>query len=305
MMKKNSCKRKRKHSDILFFALFSVPSVLLYVVFLIVPLGLVIWLSLTRWTGAGDIRFIGFDNYSFLFSYSDFWIIIRNTAIMVLMNVAIQIPLATILAFVLFRLTRGFRFFRATYFLPSIISATVIGLMFSVLLNSDIGPVNSLLRSMGLNSLALNWLSNPRISIYTVTVVSLWQYIGYHMVLILAGMQSISEEIMESAMIDGANNFQLAIHIVLPQIRPVLEVSFIFCVTGCLKGFEHAFIMTWGGPGVASTNLALYMYKLAFSSSELGKGAAIAVMIVVSALVLTRLTNFIFRGKGEEDALSS
>lgn len=110
---------------------------------------------------------------------------------------------------------------------------------------------------------------------------------------------------MESAMIDGANNFQLAIHIVLPQIRPVLEVSFIFCVTGCLKGFEHAFIMTWGGPGVASTNLALYMYKLAFSSSELGKGAAIAVMIVVSALVLTRLTNFIFRGKGEEDALSS
>lgn len=303
-MKNDHDKRKRKHSDILFFTFFSVPSVLLYIVFLIVPLGLVAWLSLTQWTGAGDIRFIGLENYRFLFSYSDFWIIIRNTAIMVLMNVAIQIPLATILAFVLFRLTKGFRFFRATYFLPSIISATVIGLMFSVLLNSDIGPVNSLLRSVGLNSLALSWLSNPRISIYTVTVVSLWQYIGYHMVLILAGMQSISEEIMESAMIDGANNFQLAVHIVLPQIRPVLEVSFIFCVTGCLKGFEHAFIMTWGGPGVASTNLALYMYKLAFSSSELGKGASIAVMIVISALALTRLTNLIFRVKGEEDALS-
>lgn len=304
-MKINRDKRRRKRSDILFFTLFSVPSVLLYVVFLIVPLGLVAWLSLTQWTGAGDIRFIGLENYRFLFSYSDFWIIIRNTAIMVLMNVTIQIPLATILAFVLFRLAKGFRFFRATYFLPSIISATVIGLMFSVLLNSDIGPVNSLLRSMGLNRLALSWLSNPRISIYTVTLVSLWQYIGYHMVLILAGMQSISEEIMESAMIDGANNFQLAVHIVLPQIRPVLEVSFIFCVTGCLKGFEHAFIMTWGGPGVASTNLALYMYKLAFSSSELGKGASIAVMIVISALALTRLTNFIFRVKGEEDALSS
>lgn len=302
---KNRCQRcKRKHRDTLFYILFSLPSVLLYVVFLIVPLGLVIWLSLTQWTGAGEINFIGFENYRFLFSYSDFWIIIRNTAIMVLMNVAIQIPVATVLAFVLFRMTKGFRFFRATYFLPSIISATVIGLMFSVLLNSDIGPVNSLLRSIGLNKLALSWLSNPKIAIYTVTTVSLWQYIGYHMVLILAGMQSIPEEIMESAMIDGANNYQLAVRIVLPQVRPVLEVSFIFCITGCLKGFEHAFIMTWGGPGVASTNLALYMYKLAFSSSELGKGASIAVMIVLGALALTRLTNFIFRGKGDEDALS-
>ena len=133
------------------------------------------------------------------------------------------------------------------------------------------------------------------IAMYTVTFIQVWQYIGYYMAIILAGMQSISDEVIESALIDGVNSRQLAWHIVFPQIKPVLEICFIFCLTGCLKSFEHAFITTWGGPGVASTTLALYMYKLAFSSSELGKGATIAVIIVIGALVLTRITGAVFK----------
>ena len=294
---------KRKFNDAAFSTLFSLPSVVLYIVFMILPLIFVIYLSFTQWTGAGNINFVGFENYKFLFVYGDFWIIMRNTGILIALHVLLQVPLAVLIAFLLYRTRQGFRFFRAVYFMPSIISGTVIGLMFSVLLNSDIGPINSILRSIGLGSMAKSWLSDPKIAIYTVSLIMIWQYIGYYMVIILAGMHSISEEIIESAQIDGVNSTQLAFHIVLPQIKPVLEVSYIFCLTGCLKAFEHAFITTWGGPGVASTNLALYMYKMAFSTSELGKGATVAVIIVIGALVLTRITGIIFNdpdkgGKG-------
>lgn len=294
---------KRKFNDAVFSTLFSLPSVVLYIVFMILPLIFVIYLSFTQWTGAGNINFIGLENYKFLFTYPDFWIIMRNTGILIALHVLLQVPLAVLIAFLLYRTRQGFRFFRAVYFMPSIISGTVIGLMFSVLLNSDIGPINSILRSIGLGSMAKSWLSDPKIVIYTVSLIMIWQYIGYYMVIILAGMHSISEEIIESAQIDGVNSMQLAFHIVLPQIKPVLEVSYVFCLTGCLKAFEHAFITTWGGPGVASTNLALYMYKMAFSTSELGKGATVAVIIVIGALVLTRITGIIFNdpdkgGKG-------
>lgn len=293
----------RKFYDAALPTLFSLPSVGLYMVFMILPLIYVIYLSFTQWTGAGDITFIGVENYKFLFTFSDFWKIMRNTGILIALHVFFQIPLAVLFAFLLYRTRQGFRFFRAVYFMPSIISATVIGLMFSVLLNSDIGPINSLLRSIGLGSMAKSWMSDPIIAIYTVSFIQIWQYIGYYMAIILAGMQSISEEVIEGAHIDGVNNAQLAFYVVLPQMKPVLEVSYIFCLTGCLKSFEHAFITTWGGPGVSSTNFALYMYKLAFSTSELGKGATVAVIIVVSALVLTRITGIIFNdpdkgGKG-------
>ena len=292
-MKQN--RLKRTLGDVAFSTFFSLPSVLLYIVFMILPLIFVIYLSFTQWTGAGDINFVGVANYQFLFNYSDFWQIMRNTGVLILLHVCFQIPLAALVAFLLFRTKQGFRFFRAVYFLSSIIAATVIGLMFSVLLNSDIGPINSILRSMGLNWMAKSWLSDPDIAMYTVTFIQVWQYIGYYMAIILAGMQSISDEVIESALIDGVNSRQLAWHIVFPQIKPVLEICFIFCLTGCLKSFEHAFITTWGGPGVASTTLALYMYKLAFSSSELGKGATIAVIIVIGALVLTRITGAVFK----------
>ena len=183
--------------------------------------------------------------------------------------------------------------------MPTVISATVMGLMFSILLNSDIGPVNVILHSLGMDWAVKNWLTDPKIVIFSVSLVLVWQYIGYHMSVILAGMQSLSKEIIESATIDGANCWQLCMRIVLPQIKDVLQVSVLFCVTGCLKAFEHSFIMTWGGPGVNSTYLAVYMYKSAFFNSELGKSSAISVVIVACALVLYKICTMVFSSKEE------
>lgn len=281
-------------SDVRFSILFSLPSTVIYTCFMIVPLIGVVYYSLTQWSGAGEPKYIGFNNFLFLFHSSDFWIIIKNTGILIFLHMLIQIPAAIFLAYVLLRTKRGFRFYRGIFFLPMIISATVIGLMFSLILNADVGSLNAILRGIGLESLAKNWLSDPKIVVFAVSLTLVWQYIGYHMSVILAGMQSLSEEIVESAVIDGANNFKLCTCIILPQIKGVIQVSVMFCFTGCLKAFEHSFIMTWGGPGVRSTFLAVHMYKLAYFSSELGKGCAVAVIIVISALLLTKISNLVF-----------
>lgn len=290
---------KKKLNSALFSTLFSLPSVLLYTLFMIVPLIGVVYYSMTNWSGAGQPEFIGLDNFKYLLGNGDFWLIMKNTGILIILHLLIQIPAAVLLAFVLLRTKQGFRFFRGVYFLPTVVSATVIGLMFSLILNADVGSLNAILRSMNLGALAKNWLSDPKIVVYAVSLTIVWQYIGYYMSIILAGMQSLSEEMLESAVIDGANQFQLCTRIILPQIKGVLQVSILFTVTGCLKAFEHSFIMTWGGPGVSSTFLAVHMYKLAYFNSELGKGCAVAVIIVICALILTKISNLVFDDKDE------
>lgn len=291
---------KRKRNENVFATLFTLPALILYTLFMIIPLFYAVYISTMEWSGAGKMKFIGLENYRFLFSFSDFWKILSNTGILIILHLLIQIPVAILLAFLLLRIRKGFRFFRFVYFLPTVISTTVIGLMFSILLNSDVGPVNEILRSLGLDWAAKNWLTDPKIVVYSVSLVLVWQYIGYHMSVILAGMQSLSAEIIECATIDGANSWQLCIRIILPQIKDVLQVSVLFCVTGCLKAFEHSFIMTWGGPGVNSTFLALYMYKSAFFNSELGKSSAISVIIVVCALILYKICSTVFSSKEED-----
>lgn len=297
-------KKKQKHNKKVFAILFSFPALFIYTLFMIIPLLYAVYISTMEWSGAGSMKFIGLENYKFLFSFSDFWKIIGNTGVLIVLHLLIQIPMAILLAFLLMRTKRGFRFFRLVYFLPTVISATVMGLMFSILLNSDIGPINVILRALGLDWAAKNWLTDPQIVVFSVSLVLVWQYIGYHMSVVLAGMQSLPKEIMESAVIDGADSRQLCMLVVLPQIKDVLQVSVLFCMTGCLKAFEHSFIMTWGGPGVNSTYLAVYMYKSAFFNAELGKSSAISVIIVVCALILYKACTAVFTG-GEKGKMRS
>ena len=167
----------------------------------------------------------------------------------------------------------------------SVIAGTCIGLMFSVLLNADVGPVNRVLNQLGLHSLAKNWLSDPVWALYSVSLVTVWQYIGYHVTLLLAGMQTIPEENIESATIDGASSFQILLRIMIPSLRSVLKICLLFSVTGCLKQFDHTFIMTWGGPSYSSTFLTIFMWKTAYLQGALGMSTTIAVVIIVLALL--------------------
>ena len=149
--------------------------------------------------------------------------------------------------------------FRSIYFMPAAISATIIGLIFSLFLNADLGPLNYILKTMGLGSLTRNWLSDRNTVLYVTCAVMIWQYVGYHMVIILAGMLSIPKEIIEAASIDGAFNKNL-FHIVMPLCKGTLQICFI------LGGFKlrRALCNDLGGPGMSSTFLAIYMFKVSF-----------------------------------------
>ena len=287
--------RLSRKKDRIFSILFSLPALCISTIFMIFPMISAIYYSLTKWDGAGEKLFVGFENYLNLFNNPDFWTVMKNSLILVALHVCIQIPLAILLAYALYRTTQGFRFFRAVYFLPTVIAASVIALMVSLMFNADMGLVNQLLDTCGLGALKRNWLSDPNVVLYTVSLTLVLQYVGYHMAIILGGMQSISEDVIESAVIDGASSFEIFFRMVLPLIKNVLQISFLLAITGCLKAFDHSYIMTWGGPGVSSSYLAVYMYKTAYQQSDLGSGTAIAVVILILAFLFSKILALLFR----------
>ena len=276
----------RKQRKYIFAALFSAPATIIYTLFVLVPLVGVLIISLHRWTGAGSMLFIGVTNFRTLFAAnSTIYQVLYNSFVLIALTVFLQIPIALVLSFMLYRSKRGSNFFRTVYFLPAVIAATCIALMFTIMLNGDMGPVNGFLRARGWDFLARNWLADPSLALYTVSFITIWQYLGYRVTLIMAGMSTIPDEIVESAIIDGASSVQLFLHIVLPLIKSVLKVTIIFGVAGSLRHFEHAFVMTWGGPGLSSTFLNIHMWKTAYLRGDLGLATAIAALIVFLAVV--------------------
>ena len=286
--------------DGLFAILFSIPAFLLYFVFLIIPIAGALYYSLMQWSVVGAERFVGFNNFVNLLRSAAFWQVTYNTIVLIALHFVVQIPLAFGLSYMLYRTSQGFRTFRAVLFIPTIISATIIGLMFRLILNADMGPVNKLLRMIGLGLLAKNWLTDNTFVLLVVSLVVAWQYIGYQMAIILAGIQGIPEDVIDSSTIDGASSGRLFFSIVLPMIKGTVVVSFIVLVTGCLKSFEHSFIMTAGGPGLSSMYLMVYMYQLAYLKFDMGTGSAVGVVIIVLAVLSIQIMNRLFYGKGTD-----
>ena len=272
---------------------FLLPVFLIYTIFLFVPLVQSAYYSLTSWNGVTEKVFVGLDNFKALFSNSDYWITFWNTIKLVVISLCIQIPVGLLLAYLLYSKVKGMKIFRTIFFLPVVIAPVAISLMFSLFYNSEIGIFNKVLEAIGLGRFATNWLSNIHTLLYAVMVSQVWQYIGLYVTIFLGALQSMPEELSESAQIDGANRTQTFFHVVLPEIANFTNICVILCVTGSLKAFEHSWIMTGGGPGVRSAYLGVYMYKTAFVNSDFGTGSAITVTIVLLSLVITVLFNTI------------
>jgi raffinose/stachyose/melibiose transport system permease protein len=276
---------------------FSAPAILVYSLFMILPIVVSLYISLQKWDGANAMIFVGLGNFITLLTDGEFWVTFKNTMVLLVMSVGIQVPIGFLLAYLLYRTPRYMGVFRAIYFMPAAIAATVIGVMFSLLLNADLGPLNYILKNVGLRSLAMNWLSDKHTVLLVTCTVMIWQYIGYHTVIILAGMQSIPVELIEAAAIDGASSRRILFRIVLPLCKDMLQICFILAVVGSFKSFDIPYIMTWGGPGMASTFLAVYMFKVSFLKSSIGMGTAVGIIILLLALVGTRVVNRVFYGK--------
>ena len=277
----------QQKSKVGYSILFVLPTFILFTVFIIMSIGFTLYYSMTRWNAVSSPVFIWFNNYIKMFNSMEYWRILSNTIITILVVIFIQIPCGLIFSFLIYRTKRGAKFFRTAYFLPVVIAPTVIGLMFSLFLNSDIGPLNIILAKVGLESLQMQWLSDSRIVLYSVIIPGVWQFIGFYVVIFLAALYALPEEIFESAVVDGANSFQIFFKIVIPMLRSIIGVAAIFGVTGSLKYFEQPYIMTWGGPGVRSTLLGLYVYKAAFGDMTFGYASTVAVVILFIAVMFT------------------
>jgi raffinose/stachyose/melibiose transport system permease protein len=250
--------------------------------------------TLMDWNGVSPPVFNGIRNYVKMVQDPEYWQVVKNTFKFTAMAVLFQNPIALILAFAVARIGKGHRFFRSALFLPVVIPMVATGLLFSLLLNGDYNIFNKLLTSIGLGFLRQNWLTDPKVVLYSVAVPQLWQYVGIHFIIYLAGIQGIPREIFESALLDGASGFRTVIHIVLPLIWNVVTINIILNITGTLKSFDFPWIMTWGGPGLSSSYISVLMYKQAIKGFNFSYGITISMTILIFSLIFLVLFRLFF-----------
>ena len=277
--------------------IFLLPALVLFLTIIIVPIFMSVTYSLTEWDGIGKKVFTGFDNYKelFLTNSDGFWRAVKKSLIFAAGSVFVQLPISLILALILARGVKGERFYVSVYFIPVLISTVVIGQLWMKIYNPQYGLLNTVLRSMGLEQLTGNWLGDTKKVIFAVIVPVLWQYIGYHMLLMYASVRSISEEIFEAARIDGANGIQTALHITIPLMKPILKGCVTFAVVGSLKNFDLVYVMTGGGPEGASQLPSTLMVETIFSRNMYGYGSSMAIFIILECFLFAWLIRGAFR----------
>jgi len=267
--------------------IFLLPAIVVYTIFMIYPIISSLYYSLTEWDGARKPIFVGIRNFIEIFHDEEYWKAYLNTIDLIFYSVIFQISLGLIIAYILYRGVKGFKIFRAVYFLPVVISPIAIGLMFTLFYNSEMGILNKILDFVGLHSLKREWLSDPNVVLASVMIPQIWQYIGLYVVIFLAALQGIPDEIIESAYIDGASSLVIFFRIIIPLLWEIIQIAIILCVTGSLKSFDYSWVMTQGGPGVLSSYLGVLMFRRAFVESNLGQASAIAVTILANSLLFT------------------
>ena len=292
---------KKLYSNKWHILVFLLPALVLFCGVLIAPIGASAYFSLFDWNGLGEKIYIGFSNYKELFT-SDaigFMKALRNSLLLAALSVFLQLPLALALALALGKKIKGERAFLSVYFMPVLISTVVIGQLWLKIYNPSYGILNIFLRSVGLDSWAKIWLGTKETALGAVLVPTLWQYVGYHMLLLYAGVKSVPPELREAAMLDGASDGQVNRFIVLPYIKPIIRISVIFAVTGSLKSFDLIYVLTNGGPLHATEVPSTLMINMLFLRNRYGMGSTIAVMLIVLCFGFALLINVLFRESEE------
>lgn len=264
------------------------PALGLCAIFIFIPAVLAIFGSFyTFGITSRDWEPAGLSNYSRAFADPVFWIALRNNLIIVLGSITLQVGFGTILAALLDRgLPRGATIFRTIIFAPMVVSAVAVAVIWQVILDPNVGALNTLITMVGLTPPTLGWLGDPTISIWVVLLIAAWQYTGFMMVLILAGLQGIPKELYEAASLDGAKGFTAFRHITLPSIRNVLIVAVLITTIGGFKVFDLIYATTGGGPANATQVLGTYIYLQAFNLGNMGYANAISVILLLIAVVL-------------------
>lgn len=273
------------NSESLFSYTAIAPVVIFLIIFMALPIISVIYYSMTLWDGLNS-RFIGFENYINLFLNKDFWYILTNN-IFYLAIVPLVVILSLIVAVLIYEEVPGWSFFRATFFLPYVLSAVVVGFLFRSLFAYS-GPINKILTTIGIGSLGIDWLASRGTAIFVIVVAVTWTQFGYGMLVYLAGMSSVSPSIFEAAKIDGANWWQRVYYIILPLLGRTTEflviLNIIFVFTSL---FDYIFTISRGGPGYDTMPVSYWIYMKAFRSNEMGLACALALVLFVTLLLIS------------------
>ncbi len=290
--------QKRKNQFIYTCLVIPVALLLLFVVYPALDL---VRMSFTNWDGLTKQQsFIGLSNFkTMIFHSPDLWLSLKNNFVYFFVHLC-AIPIELMIAVMLNTKFRGAKFFRGMTFLPYIINGVAIAYAFSYFYSPVNGAFNAVLTTVGLKGAIHNWLSDEGIINYVLSSVSIWKYSGYHIIMFIAALQSIPQDIMEAATVDGANAWQKFRAIQIPSIQLVIDFILFDNVRGALQIFDIPFVMTNGGPGYSSSTFTLYTINMAFKYNNFGLAATMAVtimvLIIIVYLIQSLLVNVVRKG---------
>lgn len=291
----------RKAAEIL---LLLAPALGLYVVFVLLPVGQSAYYSVFRWNGLEPLDdFVGLANYRRALSDPVFHSALEHNAIIIALSLLIQLPLGLGLALLLNRRLVGRSALRMVVFAPYVLAEVVAGVAWSLILQPD-GLADRSMAALGLGDQVQLWLSDVDIVLYTLFGVITWKYIGFAVILFLAGLQGIPRELSEAARIDGASGWQLTRSITLPLLGPTIRIWVFLSVIGALQLFDLVWVMTLGGPASASQTMVTYLYDRGFQRYSFGYGSAVAVVLFVISFVFALLYQRFVMRRDVEGALT-
>lgn len=265
---------------------FILPALLVYLVFFIYPFVVSVYYSLTNWDGVSPVKeFVGLANFRRLVLDPVLWESLFHNLVWIVLGTVAPIAIGLLLGVLLWSGARGRTVFRTLYFLPFMLPEVVIAIMWNWIYHPLWGPLNRVLRAVGLEEQARGWLGDPFWALPALIVAAIWSYFGFAFVVIMAGLQDVSKDLVEAAMLDGATAWQRFVHVIVPELRTVLTVITAITLIGGFKVFDIIFVTTQGGPGTATQVIATYTYRQAFQAGNVGYGAALSLVMTALTLV--------------------
>lgn len=265
---------------------FIIPTCLVYILFIILPIFIAIGYSFTSYYGIGKAHFNGLTNYIHLFHDNIFWKSLKNTAIIFVLVSVILLVLSFFIALLLNQRLKFADMSKALIFSPAIIAPIIVGIIWVYILDPKIGIINSTLRLLGHASWAKEWIGGTVLSPYSIAIIYVWQQLGYLTTIFIAGLKMIPDDILEAAKVDGANAWQRIWHVIIPSMRSTISTVIILIITGVFKIFEIVQQTTGGGPNHRSETLVTYSYSMTFQSGNYGYGMSLATVTFLVSLVL-------------------
>ncbi|HML69528.1 MAG TPA: sugar ABC transporter permease [Clostridia bacterium] len=275
---------KPTKKDRLGMALFMTPALVLFVLFFLIPVCYVLIVSLFQWNGMSAASFVGVKNYFTIWKDPVFRRSVLNNVIWALVAACVQVPLSVLMALILNRKPRGWKFFRTVYFFPQVISGIALAMLWSAMYNSEYGLINGFLHLIGKGELAINWLGTLNTALPALLIYWVF-YIGYYMVIVMSDLSGVDRDFYEAAEIDGASKIQQAWFISLPMVKSSILTCMTLAAVMGLRQFEQVYLLTNGGPANRTSTMVLYLYKQ-IQNTRYGPANAASVMLICVGVIV-------------------